>query len=175
MADSEFTLIYDNHKEMVWRLISRYVFTREDREDLFQEVFLNVHAALPKFRGEAKIETWLYRITVNTAINYVKMQNRSRKLQQILANLKIIEDCPPPEIDDLSAPLAKLNPTQRMVILLADVEDRPLEEIASIAGMPLGTVKSNLHRSREIIKKEVKKDGSIFVLHPEFETRNAES
>ena len=155
MADSEFTLIYENHKEMVWRLISRYVFNREDREDLFQEVFLNVHAALPKFRGEAKMETWLYRITVNTAINYVKMQNRSRKLQQILANLKIIEECPPPEIDDLSAPLAKLNPTQRVVLLLSDIEDRPLEEIASITGMPLGTVKSNLHRSREIIKKEV--------------------
>jgi len=175
MAQIEFSLLYDNHKEMVWKLISRYVFSREDREDLFQEVFLNIHNALPKFRGEANVETWLYRITINAAINYVKKQNFNRKLQQILESLRIVEEISPAEIDELSLPLAKLNPRQRMILLLAEVEEKSLEEIAETMGLPVGTVKSNLHRAKEIIKKEVVKDGSVFKLYPEVETNCSES
>jgi len=175
MAGIEFDLLYDNYKAMIWSLVSRYVFSREDREDLFQEVFLNIHKALSKFRGEAKLETWLYRITVNTAINYVKKQNLRRKLQQILESLRIFEESTPLEVDDLSAPLAKLNPRQRMILLLAEIEEKSLEEIAETIGLPIGTVKSNLHRAKEIIKKEVRKNGSVFILHPEVETNCSET
>ena len=170
MGKIEFADVYAQHKNSVWRLVARYVFNREDREDLFQEVFLRIHTALPNFRGEAKLETWLYRITINTSMNYVNRQNRSQKLKQFLANLRIIEELEAPEIDELSLPLSKLNTQQRMIVLLSDVEDRSLEEIASMTGLPLGTVKSNLHRAREIVKKEVIKDGSICELYPEIET-----
>ena len=155
----DFNALYRAYKEMVWRLVSRYVFSKEDREDLFQEVFLNIHRSLSKFRGEAKIETWIWRITANSAINYVKKQARNRNLQKLLAGLRLIEEVPPPEIDELSIPLSKLNPRQRMVLLLSDLEDRTMEEIAKITGLLVGTVKSNLHRAREILKKEVMKNG----------------
>ena len=138
-------------------------------------MFLKVHAALPRFRGEAKLETWLYRITVNTSINYVNKQKRNRKLQKLLENLRVVEESRPVEVDELSLPLAMLNAQQRMILLLVEVEEKLLEEVAEMMGLPLGTIKSNLHRAKGIIKKEVIKDGSICVLYPEIKTNPAEN
>lgn len=163
MGQLDFTQVYAEHKERVWQLISRYVFSREDREDLFQEVFLNVHKALPKFRGEAAVATWLYRITVNTAINYLKKRDRHRTVITVLSSLRIIETEEPiiAEATALEKPLRKLNPRQRLVLILSDVEEKKLEEIAEVTGLPLGTVKSTLHRAREAVKKELMKNDRI--------------
>ncbi|MFA6169641.1 MAG: sigma-70 family RNA polymerase sigma factor [Candidatus Margulisiibacteriota bacterium] len=156
---TDFARLYAEHKMLVWQIVSRYGSAREDREDLFQEIFLAVHKALPRFRGEANIKTWVYRIAVNTSINHAKRQALYRKGRQILATLRVIDEPAPEAADDLSGPLAKLNPRQRMILILAEVEERSLEEIADLTGLPVGTVKSNLHRAREIVKKEVMKNG----------------
>lgn len=162
MANNDFESIYTAHKDAVWRLASKYVSSREDKEDLFQEIFVKVHRALPKFRGEAAISTWIYKIAVTTAINYVNKQKRYRWLKGMLAGLRLIdwEDPPQPmEGSVLLKPLEKLNPRQRAILLLADVEEKQLDEIAKIMGLPVGTIKSNLHRGREIIRREVGKNG----------------
>jgi len=163
MAKFDFARIYEDSKAGVWRLVSKYVFSREDREDLFQEIFLKVHRALPRFRGEAALNTWIYKIAVNTALNYLNRQNRFRWAKQMLSNLRIVEDEAPEPATDLEElkPLKKLNPQQRMVLLLAEVEEKKLEEIAEIMKIPIGTVKSTLFRAREIIKKEVRENGGL--------------
>jgi len=153
----EFTLVYDQHKELVWRLVSRFVASRHDREDLFQEVFLKISKALPKFRGEAKIETWIYRIAANTAINFVKKQQRYswfKRTLEFLGKEEAQEEEREEEV--LFKPLAKLNPRQRMILVLAEVEEKKLEEIGEMLKVPVGTVKSNLYRAKEILKKELK-------------------
>ncbi|HVN67950.1 MAG TPA: sigma-70 family RNA polymerase sigma factor [Candidatus Sulfotelmatobacter sp.] len=165
MPTPEFASIYEEHKEKVWRIVSRYVFSREDREDLFQEVFLAVHRALPGFRGESKIETWLFRLATNTSINYVNKQSRIRRLKELLSGLRLIEVAEPAEPGDLSGPLKKLNPRQRLVLVMAEVEEFTLEEIAAQTGLPVGTVKSNLHRAKEIVKKEVVDNGEVYGLY----------
>jgi len=136
---------------------------QSDKEDLLQEVFLNVHKALPRFRGEASLETWIYRITVNTAINYLKKQKRHQKITQVLGGLRIMDTVEVAESVDstILKPLEKLNPQQRTIILLSDVEEKALDEIAEILQVPVGTVKSNLHRAREIVKKEVIKNEGL--------------
>ncbi|HTY13928.1 MAG TPA: sigma-70 family RNA polymerase sigma factor [Candidatus Omnitrophota bacterium] len=157
----DFADVYNGCREQVWRLASRYVFTREDREDLFQEIFVNIHRALPRFRGESSLSTWIYRIAVNASINHLKKQKRHAMLKKMLAGLRIVEDeiqIVETELGDFK-PLNKLNPRQRMILLLSDVEDKKLEEISSIMGLPVGTVKSNLHRARDIVKKEVNGNG----------------
>ncbi|MFH1542086.1 MAG: sigma factor [bacterium] len=58
----EFPAIYEQHKDKVWRLVSRYVYSHHDRKDLFQEVWLKIHQALAKFRGESEIGTWISRL-----------------------------------------------------------------------------------------------------------------
>jgi RNA polymerase sigma-70 factor, ECF subfamily len=163
MAAYDFDEIYDLHKERIWRLAGRYAARQLDREDLFQEVFLSVYRALPKFRGESALETWLYRITVNTALNFLKKRERYRKLRETLTGFRLFEAAENDrlESDALHLPLQKLNPRQRLVLIMADVEERKLEEISALLKIPLGTVKSNLNRARELIKKELEKDGGL--------------
>ncbi|MCX5748834.1 MAG: sigma-70 family RNA polymerase sigma factor [Candidatus Saganbacteria bacterium] len=163
MSKHSFDEVYDSCKNSVWGLISKYSFTKEDREDIFQEIFFNVHKALPRFRGESSIKTWVYKIAVNGAINYVNKQKRHRMIVSVLSNLRILEH-EPAEIGadvEMLKPLKKLNPRQRMVLLLSDVEEKKLEEISGIMKIPVGTVKSNLHRAREIVRKEAVKDEKI--------------
>ncbi len=168
MTQFDFSRIYAEHKESVWKLVSRYASSEQDREDLFQEIFLKIYKALPRFRGEAKLNTWIYRITVNTALNYLKKRKRYAGLKDILSKFRFIEekeDFVPKDVspreEKLSKPLKKLNPLQRMILVLADVEEKKLEEIAGTLNIPLGTVKSNLHRAREIVKKELKENEGI--------------
>ena len=157
MANLDFGAVYEEHKGNVWKLVSRYVFTREDREDLFQEVFINVHKSLPKFRGESAVGTWLYRIAVNSAVNHLKKRDRHRKVIEVLSGLRLVETVEPnlDEGSSLEGPLAKLNPRQRMIVTLSDIEEKKLDEIAQIMSLPLGTVKSTLHRAREVLRKEL--------------------
>ena len=165
MDQADFLNIYSDHKEMVWKLVSRYVSEKTDREDLFQEVFLNIYKALKKFRGDSALGTWIYRITVNASINRLRKQRRYKKLQDVLKGFRIAEcvEERASEISDgsLLKPLERLNPQQRMILLLSDVEEKELAEIAGMLNIPIGTVKSNLHRAREIIQKEVMKNGGI--------------
>lgn len=164
MAQVDFERIYLEYKEKVWRLIAKYLPSRQDREDLFQEIFLKIHRALPRFRGEASPGTWIYRITVNAAISYLEKQKRHRRLKDVFALFRseeAVEDAEPHTDAVLWKPLEKLNPRQRMILLLADVEEQKLEEIAAMLKIPIGTVKSNLHRAREIVKKEVMKDDGL--------------
>ena len=157
MFQQDFTQTYMNHKEDVWKLVSKYVSQQQDREDLFQEVFLAIHKALPRFRGEASIRTWIYRVTVNTSINYLKKQHRYKALKSVLGAMRIIAVEERDAMSDVSLlnPLEKLNPQQKMILIMSDVQDIDLQEISKLLNLPLGTVKSNLFRGREIVKKEL--------------------
>ena len=158
MTKLDFDEVYAANKANVWKLVARYVSSRQDREDLFQEVFLKIHRALPKFRGESNLGTWIYRITVNTALNYLQQQKRYGRLKEILSGFRIMAEARPAEDlaeDEVPGPLKKLNPQQRMILVLAEVEEKKLEEISRLLGLPIGTVKSNLHRAKKIIRKEL--------------------
>ena len=161
MEKPEFLQIYQQFREKVWRLVSKYVSGYHDREDLFQEVFLKIHQALPGFRGESELSTWIFRITANHAINFLKKQKRHDLFRQIFGGFRHteVEEGPQDSDGSLSKPLEQLNPRQKMILLMADVEEMKLDEISAILKIPLGTVKSNLSRAREIIKKELKENG----------------
>ena len=155
--------IYFACKDQVWSVISKYLDNQQDREDLFQEVFVKVYRALPKFREEAAASTWVYRITINSALTYIKKRDRYRWLKQIIGHFReeetTLEQAASEEL--MLAPLLKLNAQQKIILLLAEVEEKKLDEIAELLSLPLGTVKSTLHRAREIVKKEVEKNGGV--------------
>ena len=161
MADHSFDRVYADFKGKVWSLIARYVRSQADREDLFLEVFLNIHRALSRFRGDSSLETWIYRVAVNTSLNFIKKQKRYKLITDALSAFRPIESEVPVEPDLDLKPLEKLNPQQRTILLLAEVEEKKLEEIAQIMNLPLGTVKSNLHRAKEILRKELGENGKI--------------
>ena len=161
MAEYDFARVYADHKESVWKRVSRYASSQEDREDLFQEVFLRLYKALPRFRGEAKLDTWIYRIVVNTSLNFLKKRKRYAGLKDILSRFRFIEEREEVKEEELFKSLEKLNPQQRMILIMADVEEKKLEEIAQMLNIPIGTVKSNLHRAREMVKKELRNNEGI--------------
>jgi RNA polymerase sigma-70 factor (ECF subfamily) len=159
---ADFAQAFQALKEMIWKLSSRFAPIKEDREDLFQEIFLSIHKALPGFRGEAALTTWGYRIAVNTAMGWQKKQRRSRLLKNLLLGFRVFEEDKSMEgqsesAADLEKALEKLSPRQRMILVLADVEEKKLSEVAEIMKLPIGTVKSNLSRARELVKKEIEK------------------
>lgn len=161
MDQASFQNVYDEHKTKVWGIVSRYVTLKQDKEDLFQEVFLNIYKALPKFRGEARLDTWIYRIAVNASLTYLKKKRRYKKITNTLNWMRII-DVEEPEIsesEELLLPLKKLSPQQKMILLMSDVEEKSMEDIAGTLNIPIGTVKSSLHRARGVVKKEVMNNG----------------
>ena len=157
MEKPAFEQVYENHKKEVWGLVSKYVPDQADREDLFQEVFLKIYKALAGFRAESTLKTWIFRITVNTSLNYLKRKKRQRKLLDILGGFRLIdvEEKNDEVVEVALQPLAKLNPKQKMILLLVEVEEKSLMEVSVLLRLPVGTVKSNLHRAKEIVKKEL--------------------
>ena len=160
MDQADFSLIYAEYKEMVWSLVSRFAYSLHDQEDIFQEVFLKIYNAISKFRGESSLKTWIYKVTTTTAITAVNKRKKHKNLIETLSFLKIIEPNEPVDSNqnDISL-LNALNPQQKMIIILSDIEDKTLNEISEIMNIPLGTVKSNLHRARDVLKKELSKNG----------------
>lgn len=159
------------YQQRVVNLVSRFVRNQADALDVTQDAFLKAYRALPNFRGDSAFYTWLYRIAVNTAKNYLAMQSRrAGELDQDIAEIEQIEgndalrDNATPErlvlrdeiqatviaaIDDLPEDL-------RMAIMLREVEGMSYDDIAEVMECPIGTVRSRIFRAREAIDRQLK-------------------
>jgi RNA polymerase sigma-70 factor (ECF subfamily) len=146
------------HGERAVRIASRFV--RGDRaaaEDIAQEAFAKAWRALPRFRGEAELATWLYRVVVNEALS----QLRRRKLRDRLVSLLGPERPAAAPLPDPSlrarilAALDALTANERAVFTLVHLEGFTLEEAAAIRGRALGTMKSQLHRALAKLRREL--------------------
>ncbi|MFA5103851.1 MAG: sigma-70 family RNA polymerase sigma factor [Candidatus Margulisiibacteriota bacterium] len=162
----DFSQVYAKYKDKIWGLISKYAPARHDREDLFQEIFLKVHKNLDRFRGDSDIGTWLFRIAVNEAINFGRKKGRLLKLEQVVEKLNIFKKAQEPEEieEDIRkwAPLKVLNQKQKLILIMAEVEEIKMSDIAKYMKISEGTVKSNLFRAKEILRKEIEKGGGIY-------------
>ncbi len=163
------------YQHKVFNLVYRMIGNAEEAEDVAQEVFVTVFKAIDTFRGEAKFSTWLYRIAANHCKNRMKyLGRRSYKSTGELdeaAEAELQHAQPSamrPHVDGPDAVLeglqlerlvqdgiAALDEEHRALIVLRDVEDLSYEEIASITGLELGTVKSRLHRARLALKEHM--------------------
>jgi RNA polymerase sigma-70 factor (ECF subfamily) len=147
----------------VWATVWRVLRHREDTEDVVQEVFVTAHRALPNFRGESKVSTWLHRIAVTRALNHVdKSEERLRRASEPIDTEAL--DGPRAigtplralEAKELMRRLAdcleKLPVAWRAVLALRDAEDNSYEHIAETLHVELGTVRSRLARARASLK-----------------------
>lgn len=165
-----FNLLVARYQNKVAGLLTRYVL-HNDIPDVVQESFIKAYRSLDSFRGDSAFYTWLYRIAVNTAKNYLTAQGRRPPTEDILAdeaesyemggNLREVET---PENQMLSNELKKIvfdtiNSLQadlRTAITLREIEGLSYEEIAEIMDCPVGTVRSRIFRAREIIEAKIK-------------------
>ncbi|MEH6453957.1 MAG: RNA polymerase sigma factor RpoE [Psychromonas sp.] len=166
-----FTLLVRKYQNRVANILTRYVRNSGDIADITQEVFLKVHRSLPSFRGDSAFYTWLYRITVNTAKNYLTSQSRRPPASDIDAAdadsydgsdaLREVDDpeaiLRSQEIKKVILTTIELLPVElRSAITLRELEGMSYEEISNIEDCPIGTVRSRIFRAREIIDKQLK-------------------
>ncbi len=158
-----FSEIVKAYSERLYWLVRRFVCCHEDADDLVQEIFIKIWAALPSFREEAQLFTWLYRIATNEALNFL----RKRKIRAAL-NFTSIDAEMERKIDDapyfngneaqrlLLKSMNKLPQKQRVVFSLRYFDDMKYEDIAKITGTSVGALKASYHIAYEKIKSEIK-------------------
>ena len=165
-----FETLMRQHAPKVVGLATRLIGDRSEAEDLAQEAFLRLHRALPGFRGESSIGTWLYRTTTRLAIDHLRRERLKRKLfffRQSDDDPDPLETVADPRSNpgrDLHArqamirlrqALRKLSPRQKAVFVLRHHEGLPLQEIATLLGLETGTVKIHLHRAVTTLRAEL--------------------
>lgn len=159
-----FELLVRLHEDRVYDFCVRMVGDREEASDLVQEIFVSVHQALRKFREDAKLSTWIFRISKNHCLNrlkYLKRRGRGRSegfedvpeavLADALGGSAKPDDAlvAKHERELVQRAIAALEPEQRLLVALRDIEGLSYEEIVEITELPEGTVKSRIHRARE--------------------------
>jgi len=159
-----FEFLVQRHEKRIFNLLYRWLGNYDEAAEVAQEVFLSAFRAIRRFRGESSFATWLYRIGVNHAKNRYKGLLLTR--QRMSAS-----ELPDPPGDPTSDPaheverhelhelvqqgLSSLQADDALMILLHDLQDVRYEEMATMLKIPLGTVKSRLHRARQALKNKL--------------------
>lgn len=162
-----FELLVLKYQRRLGRLISRFVRDSAETEDVTQEAFIKAYRALPSFRGDSAFYTWLYRIGINTAKNYLVSLGRRAPTtthfdveeSEDFEGADQLQDMNTPEnimmskevVGVVNATLLKLPEDLRTALTLREIEGLSYEEIAEIMGCPIGTVRSRIFRARETI------------------------
>jgi RNA polymerase sigma-70 factor (ECF subfamily) len=171
-AFSELVRLFERR---VYALVYRMLGTRHEAEEITQEVFVQVFKSIDQFRGDAKLSTWIYRVAVNLCKNKIKYHaRRAGHLHQdydaiadgaagtAAAGVSVGSVDRPDELVAgiqleriVKQALALVDADFRELVVLRDVEDLSYEEIASVTGLPRGTVKSRIHRGRQQLRERV--------------------
>ncbi|TNE78066.1 MAG: RNA polymerase sigma factor RpoE [Gammaproteobacteria bacterium] len=166
-----FDLLVMKYQYKVHAIVSRYIKDFDEVNDVVQEAFIKAYRALAKFRGESAFYTWLYRIAVNTAKNYLVAKNRRPPASDVDASeadyfegSERLRDIDSPESllyrDELESAvdqaIKNLPEDLRTAVTLREFEGLSYEEIAEVMDCPVGTVRSRIFRAREAIDEKIK-------------------
>ncbi|HSO05994.1 MAG TPA: RNA polymerase sigma factor RpoE [Pelomicrobium sp.] len=167
-----FDLLVSKYQRKLARLLSRFIRDPAEIEDVAQEAFIKAYRALPSFRGDSAFYTWLYRIGINTAKNYLVAMGRRAPTStefdsaeaETFDDADHLRDVNTPEAELLSKEIAEtvndsmagLPEELRTAITLREIEGLSYEEIATIMNCPIGTVRSRIFRAREAIAERLR-------------------
>jgi len=167
---AEFEQLVREHQAAVFRTLTRLTGANDRVEDLAQEVFLRLYRALPGFRGEALVSTYLYRIAVNVAQDEWKRRRREDRPMVSISEddewpLEERLPDPAPHAEQQMADrefaasvdeeLRRLSTIERTVLVLYHQEERSYQQIAEALHMPIGTVRTHLHRARKRLREAI--------------------
>jgi RNA polymerase sigma-70 factor (ECF subfamily) len=166
LAGPEFQGVIQQNYARVYNLLLRLVSDREAAADLTQDTFVRAHQAWALFRGDSQVYTWLFRIAVNLARNYLERRERERRWSTAAADEALeptSDGGPGPEGRlanrelgaMLAAELETLRPDQREIVVLRDVQGLSYEDIAEVLGCSVAAVKSKLFRARSVLRRRL--------------------
>jgi len=161
-----YTVLVERHSDLVYAIVSRIVLNEADADDVAQEAFVRAYHALPRFRGDSKFSSWLYRIAVNRSLTHLKRKKRRAAAldpttgarAEVEASLEASREGPDEAVlrEERRAMVRKavsgLPPRYRAVVTLFYLEERNYKEVAEILGIPMGTLKKHLHRARALLR-----------------------
>jgi RNA polymerase sigma factor RpoE len=167
-----FDLLVSKYQRKLGRLLSRFIRDPSEVEDVTQEAFIKAYRALPQFRGDSAFYTWLYRIGINTAKNYLVSQGRRAPTSteydaeeaESFEDASQLRDINTPESlllskqigQTVNAAIDALPEELRSAIVLREIEGHSYEEIASMMDCPIGTVRSRIFRAREAVANKLR-------------------
>ncbi len=167
-----FELLIAKYQRRLARLISRFVRDASEVEDVTQEAFIKAYRALPTFRGESAFYTWLYRIGINTAKNYLLSLKRRAPTStpfdvdeaEGFEDAGLLQEVSTPEnelmskqvVEVVNSSLQQLPDDLRTALTLREIEGMSYEEIAVVMDCPIGTVRSRIFRAREAIAENLR-------------------
>jgi len=172
--DSAFEELVRTYEKKVYHLALRMCGSQEDAYEIAQEAFLSAWKGLKFFRGESSFSTWLYRLTSNAAIDFLRRDKRQSGPGEISLDdeetyIEPTDPRPTPQQhaeraevrQALAEGLNKLSPEHRQVLLLRELQGLSYEEIAEVLELDLGTVKSRIARAREKLRKYLLRSGNF--------------
>lgn len=164
------TELYEQYKNRVYNLALSYVQNNEEAEEITQDVFVAIHFALEKFEHKSEMSTWIYRITINKSIDFIRFKNRKKRVDRILSifypnstELKhdgtdfnhpgvVMEQKEATQL--LFAQINELPDNQRTALILNKIEQKSLAEIAAIMNLSHKAVESLIQRAKtKLVKK----------------------
>ena len=153
----EFEALYREHHRRVYAIALRFARDPDRAEEIVQDAFVRVWRSLPSFNGNSKLSTWLHSIAVNAALDRVR--SRARREARIDREVDLeryareVGRAMPTADLDLERALASLPDGAREIVILHYIEGYPCAEVAERLGIAEGTVKSQLHRARRLLKE----------------------
>jgi RNA polymerase sigma-70 factor, ECF subfamily len=164
------------YQDRLFNTVYRLLDNADDAQDVVQEAFLNAYLSLDSFKGDSLFFTWLYRIAINTAISLKRKQRVAISMSTTREGGGVAE---PPDPSEYGRPghaleraeeerriqnaLNRLSPEHRAVLIMKDMEGQKYEAMAEVLQVPIGTIRSRLHRARvelrEVLRQEESPDG----------------
>jgi RNA polymerase sigma-70 factor (ECF subfamily) len=168
-----FGVLVRRHQDRLFNTVSRLLGNTEDAADVVQDAFLNAFVSLGAFKGDAKFFTWLYRIAVNSAIS---MKRRKRYALSV-DSPGLASSGPEPtdesessrpelaleraeDVERIQSALNRLTPEHRAVLVLKEIDGQKYEAIAELLQVPIGTIRSRLHRARLELRDRLAEDSA---------------
>ena len=163
-ATGDFDRIVEEHSSFVYNVAFRMMGNPQDAEDVAQEAFISAYRAFGRFRGESKVTTWLYRITVNAALMRLRKEKKARTLTQTGLDDLVIPDwsdapfraARDSELGDRMRDGIEMLPDDlKAAVVLRDMEELSNAEAAEVIGISVPALKSRLHRGRVLLRKHL--------------------
>ena len=153
--EQEFLNMVEAQKRTIYKVCYMYANEQDDLSDLFQETVLNVWKSFPRYRGESTLNTWVYRIAMNTCITFLRRSSsrpQTIPMTASVASLMAEEESKARQLQELYRLINQLGKLERALILLW-LEERSYEEMADILGISKANVAVKLFRTKEKLKK----------------------
>ena len=158
-TEHNFSRLIDENKDKIYRICCYYLSNDEDRKDLYQETLLSLWKAFKSFREESAFSTWAFRITVNSALQFLNREKRLKTSRKNYSSQNISQEdksliTEQNEIEILHKSILQL-PLIDMIIISLVLEEVPSKEIAKIIGLTDTNVRVRIHRAKNVLKKIV--------------------